>query len=216
MCVCARLQWGVICWQTLHLALDVFSFQFPKGCTNHSRIRLNIYFQKQLYMFRRDFDWTPGGHVVDRCLDDLMFEVMLILDGASPLNQLLLPPIFFCLCLWHFEAPVPHIWCVLWLTLKNSHLLFFFFIPSLTDICPRMGLGMAWLKWAMIALKDGLLNRTHVSFVLYTSILQQEQDLSSVQLVCQPRKHERECIVSLIDLPVSCDIIFSDFLLMFL
>lgn len=65
------------------LSIDrVCSERFPSGCTNHRRIRPNIYFQKQLYMFHWGFDWTPGGHVVDRCLDDLMFEVMLILDGV--------------------------------------------------------------------------------------------------------------------------------------
>ena len=54
-------------------------------------------------MFHWGFDWTPGGHVVDRCLDDLMFEAMLILDGgacssksASHLSLFLsLSPFFF-------------------------------------------------------------------------------------------------------------------------
>lgn len=45
------------------------------GCTNHSRIRPNIYFQNQLDKFQGVCGRTPGGHIVNRCLNDLMFEV---------------------------------------------------------------------------------------------------------------------------------------------
>lgn len=61
------------------------------GCHNQSSIRPNIYFQKHLYIFRQGFDWAPCGHAVDRCLDDLIFEVMLILERSFTVSALNLP-----------------------------------------------------------------------------------------------------------------------------
>lgn len=137
---------------------------FPSGCrTNHSRIRPNIYFQKQLCMFERSFDWTPGGHVVDRCLDDLMFEVMLILDGVPvPLNQLPLPHIS-CLSLpaWRRGGQrTSFISSVCFGSALDRSPLTCSILDRQMSVCVRVHAPqswMAWLKWAMIVLKDGYL-----------------------------------------------------------
>lgn len=87
------MQSEIVTWARLFLTWDIwYKWAFPLrgtiGCHNQSSIRPNIYFQKHLYIFRQGFDWAPCGHAVDRCLDDLMFEVMLILEGYFTVSAL--------------------------------------------------------------------------------------------------------------------------------
>lgn len=82
------------------------------ACHNQSWITVGLIFisRNNCTCFSGRFDWTPGGHAVDRCLDDLMFEVMLILDWVLLRRFLQTPPppnppaLFAWLCVWYSEG----------------------------------------------------------------------------------------------------------------